>query len=323
MDGDGAGRRRGGTSTPTTASRRRADARRSACRSRGGRRRTRSTRRCAPTSTGGSATATCGSSAATVPAGSPRPVTRPWPPSTASSTTGSAAFGPHEDAVLAGDPWMAHSLLSAPLNLGLLDPLEVVEKAEDAYRRGDAPLQSVEGFVRQVMGWRDYVWHIYWHEPPEYRHDNRLERPAPPAGVVRRARRRRHRGRLPAAHPRRGARPRLGAPHPAADDPRGVCGAAGLAARRADRLVPPGLRRRVRLGHGAQRRRHVAARRRRDHGHQALRLRRGLPRPHDRPLRRLPVRPEDPGGRRPRARSPRGTGGTSTATASASRATSG
>jgi deoxyribodipyrimidine photolyase-related protein len=85
-----------------------------------------------------------------------------------------AAFGPHEDAVLAGDPWMAHSLLSAPLNLGLLDPLEVVERAEDAYRRGDVPLASAEGFVRQVMGWRDYVWHLYWHEPPDYRHENRM-----------------------------------------------------------------------------------------------------------------------------------------------------
>lgn len=84
------------------------------------------------------------------------------------------AFGPHEDAVLAGDPWMAHSLLSAPMNLGLLDPLEVVERAEAAYRAGQASLASVEGFVRQVMGWRDYVWHIYWQQPESYRDRNRL-----------------------------------------------------------------------------------------------------------------------------------------------------
>ncbi len=85
-----------------------------------------------------------------------------------------AGFGTHEDAVMAGDPWMAHSLLSAPMNLGLLDPLEVVEAAEHAYRRGDAPLASAEGFVRQVMGWRDYVWHVYWHLGEDYRTANRL-----------------------------------------------------------------------------------------------------------------------------------------------------
>ncbi len=84
------------------------------------------------------------------------------------------AFGAHEDAILEGDPWMAHSLLSAPLNLGLLDPLEVVERAEAAYRAGDAPIASVEGFVRQVIGWRDYVWHLYWYEGNAYRRANEL-----------------------------------------------------------------------------------------------------------------------------------------------------
>ena len=85
------------------------------------------------------------------------------------------AFGPQEDAVLEDDPWMAHSLLSAPLNLGLLDPLEVVRRAEAAYHSGAAPLASVEGFVRQVMGWRDYVWHLYWHLGEDYRRRNRLQ----------------------------------------------------------------------------------------------------------------------------------------------------
>ena len=85
------------------------------------------------------------------------------------------AFGPQEDAVLEDDPWMAHSLLSAPLNLGLLDPVEVVRRAEAAYVAGDAPLASVEGFVRQVMGWRDYVWHLYWHLGEDYRRRNRLQ----------------------------------------------------------------------------------------------------------------------------------------------------
>ena len=78
-------------------------------------------------------------------------------------------FGRHEDAMLTGDDWMAHSLLSAPLNLGLLDPLEVVQRAESAFRTGDAPIASAEGFVRQIMGWRDYVWHLYWYQGEAYR----------------------------------------------------------------------------------------------------------------------------------------------------------
>jgi deoxyribodipyrimidine photolyase-related protein len=83
-------------------------------------------------------------------------------------------FGRHEDAVMGGDRWMAHSMLSAPMNLGLLDPLEVAQAAEDAYRRGSAPLASVEGFIRQVVGWRDYVWHLYWHLGPDFRGRNEL-----------------------------------------------------------------------------------------------------------------------------------------------------
>jgi deoxyribodipyrimidine photolyase-related protein len=85
------------------------------------------------------------------------------------------SFGAQEDAMLSGDPTMAHSLLSAAMNLGLLDPVEVVHAAEDAYRRGDAPIASVEGFVRQVCGWRDYVWHLYWHLGEDYRHRNYLQ----------------------------------------------------------------------------------------------------------------------------------------------------
>jgi deoxyribodipyrimidine photolyase-related protein len=83
-------------------------------------------------------------------------------------------FGPHEDAMLAGDPTMAHSLLSPALNLGLLHPLEVVRAAETAYRAGAVPLASTEGFVRQVLGWREYVWSLYWHLGPEYRRRNAL-----------------------------------------------------------------------------------------------------------------------------------------------------
>ncbi|WP_345771697.1 cryptochrome/photolyase family protein [Geodermatophilus sabuli] len=89
------------------------------------------------------------------------------------------AFGPHEDAMLAGDRWMAHSLLSPVLNLGLLHPLEVVHQAEGRYRDSVAdahplPLNSVEGFVRQVMGWRDYIWHTYWWLGRDFRDANAL-----------------------------------------------------------------------------------------------------------------------------------------------------
>ena len=84
------------------------------------------------------------------------------------------AFGPHEDAMLSGDAWMAHSLLSAPQNLGLLDPLEIVHLAEQAYRDGSVRLASAEGFVRQVIGWRDFVWNLYWYEKHAYRDRNAM-----------------------------------------------------------------------------------------------------------------------------------------------------
>ena len=87
------------------------------------------------------------------------------------------AFGPYEDAILADDWAMAHSLLSVPLNLGLLDPLETAAAAEHAYRRGDVGLDAAEGFVRQVIGWREYVWHLYWHLGPDYRRRNALRAP--------------------------------------------------------------------------------------------------------------------------------------------------
>ncbi len=84
-------------------------------------------------------------------------------------------FGAYEDAMLAEDAWMAHSLLSVPLNLGLLDPLEVIEDAQYEYWEGNAPLAAVEGFVRQILGWREYMWHLYWWLPEDYRAGNALE----------------------------------------------------------------------------------------------------------------------------------------------------
>lgn len=79
-----------------------------------------------------------------------------------------AGFGPHQDAMWTGQPFLYHSLVSSSLNLKLLRPMEVIEAAVEAYRSGDAPLQSVEGFVRQVLGWREYVRGIYWLKMPDY-----------------------------------------------------------------------------------------------------------------------------------------------------------
>jgi deoxyribodipyrimidine photolyase-related protein len=81
-------------------------------------------------------------------------------------------FGRYEDAIMGEDWAMSHSLLSVPLNLGVLHPLDAVEAAERAYRNGDAPLAAVEGFIRQILGWREYMWHLYWHLGPNYTTQN-------------------------------------------------------------------------------------------------------------------------------------------------------
>ncbi len=98
-------------------------------------------------------------------------------------TSGLAPFGAHEDAMLGAEWKLAHSTLASSLNLGLLTPLEVVRAAEQAYRAGTAPINSVEGFVRQVIGWREYVWGMYWRSMPDYRGLNGLaaSRAVPPA----------------------------------------------------------------------------------------------------------------------------------------------
>jgi deoxyribodipyrimidine photolyase-related protein len=83
-------------------------------------------------------------------------------------------FGRYQDAMWPDDPWLYHSHLSAALNLKLLNPREVVAAAEAAYRDGRAPLASVEGFVRQILGWREYVRGIYWMQMPQYLERNAL-----------------------------------------------------------------------------------------------------------------------------------------------------
>jgi deoxyribodipyrimidine photolyase-related protein len=85
-----------------------------------------------------------------------------------------ADFGRWQDALWPQEPWLWHSHLSAALNLKLLDPREVVAAAERAYREGHAPLQSVEGFIRQILGWREYVRGIYWTQMPGYLEQNAL-----------------------------------------------------------------------------------------------------------------------------------------------------
>lgn len=83
-------------------------------------------------------------------------------------------FGDYQDAMVQGEPWMYHSHISFYLNCGLLTPKEVIEQAENAYRNGDAPLNAVEGFIRQVLGWREYVRGLYWLKMPDYQHQNFL-----------------------------------------------------------------------------------------------------------------------------------------------------
>lgn len=85
-----------------------------------------------------------------------------------------ALFGDHQDAMWTGEPWLHHSHISAALNLKLLDPREAVNAAEHAYRAGRAPLAAVEGFVRQILGWREYARGVYWRFMPQYLERNAL-----------------------------------------------------------------------------------------------------------------------------------------------------
>lgn len=84
-------------------------------------------------------------------------------------------FGRYQDAMWPGDPWLYHAHLSAALNLKLLNPREVVAAAEAAYRDGHAPVASVEGFIRQILGWREYTRGVYWTHMPDYLDRNALD----------------------------------------------------------------------------------------------------------------------------------------------------
>ncbi len=88
-------------------------------------------------------------------------------------------FGIYEDAMWTGEGVLYHSRLSSALNLKLIDPRKVIAAAEEAFHRKQAPLPAVEGFIRQILGWREYVRCIYWHFMPSYLDLNALSATAP------------------------------------------------------------------------------------------------------------------------------------------------
>ena len=92
------------------------------------------------------------------------------------------AFGPYEDAMTTKSWHLAHTMLSPALNVGLLHPREVADAIEMAYRSGRVPIASAEGLLRQIIGWREFVWCVYWVQGSAYLEHNELsaQRPLPP-----------------------------------------------------------------------------------------------------------------------------------------------
>lgn len=90
-------------------------------------------------------------------------------------------FGTYQDALAEESPWMFHSLISMYINIGLLAPLLVCQQVERVWREGGCSLAAAEGFIRQVLGWREYVRGIYWHAMPDYIERNTFDahRPLP------------------------------------------------------------------------------------------------------------------------------------------------
>ncbi len=106
-----------------------------------------------------------------------------WPLNRTEALAGLAAFvrdslphfGDFEDAMSSQSPRLFHSMLSFALNVKMLHPMDVIRYVEQAYRNGNAPLAAVEGFIRQILGWREYVRGIYWAHMPDYVHRNALD----------------------------------------------------------------------------------------------------------------------------------------------------
>jgi len=96
---------------------------------------------------------------------------------------GLEGFGPYEDAIVSHHWHLNHSLISPYLNLGLLHPRDVVDAVLEAHRRGALPMNSVEGFIRQIIGWREYIHGVYWWRGADYASENFLDAtdPLPPA----------------------------------------------------------------------------------------------------------------------------------------------
>jgi deoxyribodipyrimidine photolyase-related protein len=91
------------------------------------------------------------------------------------------SFGDYQDAMATGEPFLFHAMLSPLINCGLLRPREVCARAEAAWQDGHAPLNAVEGFIRQILGWREFIRGVYWLKMPEYAETNALDarRPLP------------------------------------------------------------------------------------------------------------------------------------------------
>ncbi|MEM7807457.1 MAG: cryptochrome/photolyase family protein, partial [Planctomycetota bacterium] len=81
-------------------------------------------------------------------------------------------FGDYEDAMVSGERTLYHSLVSPLINAGLVEPLALCKLVEKAWKKGDVPLNAAEGFIRQIIGWREFVYGIYWSLMPEYRARN-------------------------------------------------------------------------------------------------------------------------------------------------------
>ncbi|HCF24911.1 MAG TPA: cryptochrome/photolyase family protein [Novosphingobium sp.] len=92
---------------------------------------------------------------------------------------GLAQFGTYQDAMLLEQPFLFHAFIAPQLNLGLLDPLDLCRKVEAEWRGGRVPLNSAEGFIRQIIGWREFVRGIYWWRMPGYDRENALDARCP------------------------------------------------------------------------------------------------------------------------------------------------